>query len=45
LSIQLGGIAHNVPVVNEGFLCPIKENAKHFTGIKNFGGEKIAQRA
>jgi hypothetical protein len=38
-------MAYNVPVVYEGFLCPIKENAKHFTGTKIFGGEKIVQRA
>jgi hypothetical protein len=27
-------MAHNVPAVNEGFLRPIKKNAKHFYGRK-----------
>jgi len=38
-------MSHNVPVVTEGFLCPTRKMRKHFTGTKNFGGEKNPQRA
>jgi hypothetical protein len=31
---------HNVPAVTDGFLRPIRKNAKHFTGAKNCGGAK-----
>jgi hypothetical protein len=38
-------IALNVLAVTEGFLCPIRKNAKHFYGHKKLWRRKTVQRA
>jgi hypothetical protein len=42
---HFGKMAYNVPAVTEGFLCPIRKNAKHFYGHKKLWRNKTMQRA